>query len=274
MYKVGFQGKNGTFSDLAVDRFFAGKDFQKANYPNFKLIIKDLEEDKIDYALIPVENTTTGIISRTYDFFFDHDIYAIGEICIAIKEQLIALPGAELTDIQEVYSHPEALSQCSHFLATHPELRSIAFQDTSASVEHIKNCNDIHKAALASANAAAYYDLPILLKDVQDNDHNMTRFLCICHIPQKVEGANKISAMFILKHEAGSLFRLLEVFAKKNINLLKLESRPMPKHSFEYLFYLDFELLPGQPCIESLLAEASKHCVAHKLLGYYKAYEM
>lgn len=274
MLKVGFQGKNGTYSDLAVDYFFKDQQFIKVNYPNFKKIIYDIEHDVIDYALIPVENTTTGIISRTYDFFFDHEIYAVGEICIKIREQLIALPNARIEDIQEVYSHPEALSQCSSFFSKYPKMQSIAYQDTSASVEYILKCNDIHKAAIASEVAAKYYNLPILLNDIQDNNHNMTRFLCITHHKQKVEHANKVSAMFILKHKAGSLFKLLEVFAKYDINLLKLESRPLPHHNFEYLFYLDFELLPNGPSLDELLEIASNYCQKYKLLGYYKAFEM
>ena len=274
MLKVGFQGKNGTYSDLAVDNFFKGQQFTKVNYPNFKKIVYDIEHDIIDYALIPVENTTTGIISRTYDFFFDHELYAVGEICIKIKEELIALPNAKLEDIKEVYSHPEALSQCSTFFSNNPKIQSIAYQDTSASVEYILKCNDIHKAAIGSEVAAKYYNLPILLKDIQDNDHNMTRFLCITHHKQKVDGANKVSAMFILKHKAGSLFKLLEVFAKNDINLLKLESRPLPFHNFEYLFYIDFELLPNQPKLDEILKICTNYCQDYKLLGYYKASKM
>ncbi|MCI5773802.1 MAG: prephenate dehydratase [Erysipelotrichaceae bacterium] len=274
MLKVGFQGKNGTYSDLAVDLYFAKQKIQKYNYANFLSIVEDIENNKLDYALIPVENTTTGIISRTYDFFFKHQLYAVGEICLPIKEQLIGLANSDIEKIKEVYSHPEALGQCANFFAKYPHIKQIPYQDTSASVAYVKACNDPSKAALASVNAATYYDMAILASDVQDSDHNTTRFLCITHHYEKIKDANKISTMFILKHEAGSLYRLLEVFAKRGINLLKLESRPLPQHQFEYLFYLDFEARLNEEELANLLQETMKYCIDHKLLGHYQAYKM
>lgn len=268
--KVGYQGVNGTFSEIAVNNYFKGKDFEGVNYTNFINIVKDVEDGIIDYALLPVENTTTGIISRTYDLFKDYDIFAIGEINVLIEENLIVIKDTKLSDIKEVYSHPEVIGQCSQFFSNNPHLKAISYQDTAKSVEYIKKENDKSKAALASYLAAKYYGLDILLKNVQDNKNNMTRFLCVSKNKEVSEDADKISTMFVIKHEPGSLFRLLEIFAKNGINLLKLESRPIQGKLFEYCFYLDFDGNINDPKIIETLKQAEKTANYYKVLGCYR----
>lgn len=272
MKRVGYQGKNGTFSDIAVSEFFK-EPIEKVNYTNFKSIFKDVESGVIDYALVPVENTTTGIISRTYDLFKEYEVYAVGEINVPIIEHLIGLENTPIEDIKEVYSHPEALGQCEHFFQENPHIKSVAYQDTSASVEYVKKCNDKTKAALGSYLAAKYYELSILKEDVRDNKYNTTRFLCITHNSYITDDANKISTMFVLKHEAGSLYNVLRVFAQNNINLLKLESRPLPQKNFEYLFYLDFDGNMDHENVKKALKEVEDYCISYKILGCYKGDE-
>ncbi|MBR2066829.1 MAG: hypothetical protein IJ875_00955, partial [Solobacterium sp.] len=173
--KVGYQGTHGTFSEIAALQFFEDIDIEQIGYPNFKEIMRDVENEVLDYAVIPVENTTTGIIARTYDLFKDYDVFAVGEIDIPIQEDLVVLPGTKIEEIEEVYSHPEALSQCTSFFEQHPHIQSIPYQDTAKSVEYIKECKDKKKAALGSWRAREYYALESLMEKVQDSDHNMTR---------------------------------------------------------------------------------------------------
>lgn len=268
--RVGYQGVNGTFSEIAVNQYFKNQDFFSVNYKDFKNILNDVENGLIDYALIPIENTTTGIISRTYDLFKNYNIYVVGEINIKIEEQLLGIKGATLKDIKEIYSHPEALGQCSTFFGQNPNIKSIAFQDTAKSAEYVKNADDKSKAALASVLAKDYYGLEIIKENVQDNQNNVTRFFCISNKPEYSINANKISTMFILKHEVGSLFKLLELFYKNNINLLKLESRPIQGRLFEYCFYLDFDGNINEDKVKEVFSRIDEYCISYRLLGCYE----
>lgn len=273
--KVGFLGAYGTFSEIAVKQFFAGRRYSEANYANFTDLIHDAEKGLIDYAMLPVENTTTGIIYRTYDLLKDSEIYAVGEQNVRIDEHLIVIPGAKLEDIREVYTHPEPIEQCQGFFKEHPWIRPVSYQDTAKSVEYVKQCNDPSKAALASWLAAENYGLPILLRKVQDNHDNITRFFCVTHTSRvKVEEtANKISMYFVVSHEPGALFKVIEVFARHGINMLKLESRPIKGRIFEYCFYIDFDGNVNHPATKQALKEVAELCLEMKVLGCYKQAE-
>ncbi len=269
--KVGYQGKHGTFSEIAVLEYFAGQDIEPIGFTNFKDIFDACDEKKIDYALLPVENTTTGIISRTYDLFKYHHVFAVGEINVPIREDLIVVPGAKIEEIEEVYSHPEALSQCQKFFADHHYMQAIAYQDTAKSVEYIKECNTHTKAALGSKRAAEYYEMESLLSSVQDNQSNITRFLCVTRDAAVASDANKISLMLILKHQPGELYHILGILAKYNINLLKLESRPIPGQIFHYCFYIDFEGNLNDDATKDCLRVIEEYSEQVQVLGCYKA---
>lgn len=268
--RVGYQGAHGTFSEIAVTQFFEGRPIEACSYTNFPSIIHDVEEGALDYALLPVENTTTGIIYRTYDLLKDSPIFAVGEISVRIDEQLIGMPGTQMEDIREVYSHPEPLDQCQVFFAAHPWMKPIAYQDTAKSVEYVAQCQDPSKAALGSWLAAKYYKLPILKERVQDNQLNATRFFCVAPKPEAVPDADKISMYFVVNHEPGALSEVIQVFAKRGINMLKLESRPIRGRMFEYCFYIDFDgSLADQKTCEAI-DEVRCHCLELKVLGSYR----
>ncbi len=273
MNKVGFLGAYGTFSEIAVKQFFRGKNYTACSYTNFPDIIREIEQDQLDYAMLPIENTTTGIIYRTYDLLKDSDVFAVGEQNVRIEEHLIGLPGAKIEELREVYTHPEPIEQCRGFFNQHPWIRPIAFQDTAKSVEYVKQCQDPTKAALASWLAAEHYGLPILMSRVQDNQENITRFFCIAHHPQKIKGANKISMFFVVNHEPGALYHVIEVFARHGINMLKLESRPLKGRVFEYCFYIDFDGSTEQRSTQEALAEVRRLCIEMKILGCYPKVE-
>lgn len=271
---VGYQGTNGTFSEIAVMQFFSGRDYEPRNYRNFTDILNDCDNGTLDYALLPVENTTTGVIARTIDLFRNYGIHAVGEIIVPIRENLLVLPGTKIEDIKEVYSHPEALSQCQGFFEEHPYLSGVAFQDTARAAEYVKQCNDPAKAALASRRAGEYYGLESLMKGVQDSNRNMTRFLCVTEKNEINPDADKISLYFAVKHEPGSLYHVLGVLAEKNINMVKLESRPVPDKLFEYCFYLDFSGNLNEPRVKEALAEIRKRCTECRVLGCYPSWKL
>lgn len=269
--KVGYQGKHGTFSEIAVLNYFKGQEIIPVGFTNFKEIFNACDSGELDYALLPVENTTTGIIARTMDLFKYHKAFAIGEINVPIRQDLIVVPGTKLEEIKEVYSHPEALSQCQNFFMAHSYLQAIAYQDTAKSVEYIKECNTHEKAALGSQRAAEYYEMESLISSVQDSDSNITRFLCVTCKDEVPEDANKVSIMVTLKHRPGELYHILGILAEYNINLLKLESRPIPGQIFHYAFYIDFTGHINEPATKKCLEVIQEYSEEVRILGCYKA---
>ena len=271
MITVGYQGNHGTFSETAALEFFSGKDISAKGYPNFVKIMEDLEKHILDYGVLPVENTTTGIIARTYDLFKYYHIHIIGEVLVPIREHLIALPGTKEEEISRVYSHPEALSQCQKFFASHPSVHAVPYQDTAASVEYVKASGSHENAALGSRRAAEYYGMEILQKNVNDSLTNMTRFLVITWHDEEHADADKTSLMLVCRHEPGSLYKVLSVLAAAGINIVKLESRPIPGRLFEYLFYIDIIGNEKDPHVSQALEKMKAHCVELRSFGSYKA---
>lgn len=272
--KVGYQGVPGAFSQIAVHKFFKDTDYEEYMYSDFIDMFRAVDSGEIDYGMFPVENTTTGVIARTYDYFHDFNVYAVGEVVVPIRECLIVNPGTEFEKIHKVYSHPEALSQCSGFFRKNPQMRSVVYEDTALSVKYIKEEGDMTKAALASDLSAEIYDMEILLRDVQENDANMTRFLCVGNKPDYPKDADKISIRMVTSHTPGALYNALGIFASKNVNVLKLESRPIVGKVFEYCFYLDFAGNMNDPDIREVLRRLDYDCRELDIFGNYKSDEL
>ena len=268
---IGYQGVSGAFSETAVKTLFGGTDHDDRGYSDFISLFRDVESGVLDYAVVPVENTTTGIISRTYDHFQHFDVHIVGEAVIPIRECLIANPGTRLEDIREVYSHPEALAQCQRLFTQYRHMTPHAHEDTALSVSYIRDIGDHTKAALASELAAEKYGMEILLPDVQDSNVNMTRFLCITAKEEFPQDADKVSIRMVTAHTPGSLFNALGVFAALRINVLKLESRPIFGRVFEYCFYLDFAGNLNDPDVEEALRRLKYDCAELNIFGNYKA---
>ena len=233
-------------------------------------MFRDVENGTLDYAMFPVENTTTGIIARTYDHFQHYDVHIVGETVVPIKECLIGLPGTKLEEIKEVYSHPEALSQCQDLFMKYPWMSPHAHEDTALSVSYIRDAGDRSKAALASELAAETYGMEILLPKIQDNDANMTRFLCVTGRPEYPGDADKVSIRMVTAHTPGALFNALGVFASFRINVLKLESRPIYGRAFDYCFYLDFAGSLKDPDVQEAIRRLRYDCVELDVFGNYK----
>lgn len=217
--KVGYQGAHGTFSEIAVQRYFQGQNIEVCSYTNFYDILNDLDAGLLDAALLPVENSTTGTIYRTYDLLHEHRCCATGEQYVRIAQNLIGIPGSSVEQIKEVYSHPEALSQCSEFFRLHPQIKQVPYQDTAKSVEYIKELSVLSKAALASYLAAEDYGCQVLIADVNDLKSNTSHFLCVEMKMIVSKEANKIFLYLVVNYEVGALFKVSQVFAKHQINM-------------------------------------------------------
>ena len=268
---VGYQGVQGSYSEVAVIRYFGERDYTEMQYVGFPAMIQDVAYGKLDYAVFPVENTTTGLISRTYDLFQHYDIHVIGEVNIPIHHHLIGLPGAGLQDIREVYSHPEALSQCQAFLDANPQIKPVVYEDTALAVRYISGQNDLSKAALASRRAAEFYEMKVICESVYDNAANMTRFLIVTAKDETVADGNKISIMLTLPHVPGALYNALGIFASKNINVVKLESRPVQGKNWEYMFFIDFT---GDVCaagMDGVMRELMQAAYDLRFFGNFKS---
>ncbi len=237
--KVAYQGERGAYSEQAAWSLF-GKDIVVEPCPTFDAVFSAVEDGACDRGVVPVENSVAGSIHRNYDLLLRHDLHIVGECNLRISHCLIAHPGVSLAEIRRVYSHPQALAQCEQSLRELGEVEVIATHDTAGSVRLIKERGLDHAAAIAGEGAAALYGMAILRREFEDETINYTRFVGLGREPVTPEGESKTSLAFAGKNEPGLLFRCLSAFALRNIDLTKIESRPLRGVPWEYVFYLDF----------------------------------
>lgn len=237
---VGFYGVTGSFSEQALKEYFGEKVEAKA-ISEFEDIFLDLRYGKINYGVIPIENSSTGAISEVYDLLNKYNFYIIGEKYLKISQNLMGIKGSTLDEIKEVYSHRQGLEQSVEFLKGYKQWKLVPFNSTAKSAQLVKERQDKTLAAIASTKAAEIYGLQILQKNVNSNATNMTRFVVIGKDLETTHTSNKISTVLSTTHKAGSLYNVLKHFAESNINLLKIESRPIVDKPWEYFFYIDFE---------------------------------
>jgi chorismate mutase/prephenate dehydratase len=265
--KVAFQGERGAYSESAVFQFF-GADTQAKPCKDFKDVFDSVCTEETKFGVVPVENSLEGSITQNYDLFLKYNLKVCAEVIVKIEHCLIANPGTALENIKVVYSHPQALAQCRSFLEEFGR-ELISTYDTAGSVKMLKEKGLTSAAAIASERAANIYGMHILIKDIADNPENFTRFFVLSTEDSPVTRKNKTSIIFSAKHEPGSLYHALGEFAKRNINLTKIESRPTKKTAWEYNFYLDFEGHRTEPrCVEALKA-LEKYAIFVKILGSY-----
>jgi chorismate mutase/prephenate dehydratase len=264
---VAFQGERGAYSENAVFQFFGAKTEVKP-CQDFKDVFDSVCTGETKFGVVPVENSLEGSINQNYDLFLKYDLKVCGEVIVKIEHCLITNPGTALADIKVVYSHPQALAQCRSFLEDFGR-ELIPAYDTAGSVKMIKEKGLRNAAAIANERAANLYDMQILAKDIADNPENYTRFFILSTEDSPATGKDKTSIIFSAKHEPGSLYHAIGEFAKRNINLTKIESRPTKKTAWEYNFYLDFEGHRTEPqCAEALKA-LEKYAIFVKVLGSY-----
>ncbi len=267
MKTVAFQGEQGAYSESAVYQFF-GNDTRVKACNDFKDVFDSVCAGEAGFGVVPVENSLEGSITQNYDLFLRYDLKVCAEVIVKVEHCLIANPGTALEDIKVVYSHPQALGQCRNFLEDFGR-ELIPTYDTAGSVKMIKEKNLRNAAAIASERAASIYGMNILANDIADNPENYTRFFVLSIEDATPTGKDKTSIIFGAKHEPGSLYHALGEFAKRNINLTKIESRPTRQTPWEYNFYMDFEGHRTQPQCAETLVELEKFAVFVKVLGSY-----
>lgn len=265
--KVAYQGIEGSFSSIALNKFFGG-DIEKLNVLHFEDAFVLLQEKKVDYIILPIENSSTGAINEVYDLLEKYSAYIVGETYVPIVHNLIGTKEATLETIKEVYSHEQGFKQCSKFLKQY-DWKHYTYFNTAKSVEHVSQIKRSDFAAIGSKEAAEYYGLEIIEESIQNNDKNTTRFVILSNNQSTDEYANKLSLMIRLSHEPQSLYKVLEKIVKHNVNMIKIESRPVYDKPWEYLFYIDIEGSIRDVKIKSLLEEIEEVSHSMLILGNY-----
>jgi prephenate dehydratase len=272
--RVAFQGERGAFSEEAAVKLL-GEQIVAVPQPTFDATFAAVGRGLADYVLSPIENSLAGSVHRAFDLLVESGLSIIGEVVIPISLNLIALPGARLEQVTGIESHPVALAQCERFFRAHPGLKRIAAEDTAGSVREIMKAGDPARAAIASRRAAEIYGAEILIEHLEDDAENYTRFLLLSASAKgAVVAANKLSLVFQLPHQPGSLHRALGVFARRKINLMKIESRPVHGRPWEYRFYIDLQASASDSEVAAAIAELGNQAVNLKILGSYVAAEV
>ena len=237
--KIGCFGVPGSFTHQALEDYFEGRTYERQHYNLLEEVITAVSKGEVDYGVVPIENSSTGGITEVYDLLRKFDCSIVGERCLKIEQNLLGYGEATLNDIKKVYSHPQGLAQSKEFFKDHPQMEKIPYYSTSKSAETVAEQKDITLAAVAGKKAAELYGLKILAENINFNSNNSTRFVIITKAPEKVAGANKITVVFAVKHEAGSLYKTLGHLHHRGLNMLNIESRPMEGKSWEYFFHVD-----------------------------------
>ncbi|WP_026881859.1 chorismate mutase [Clostridium akagii] len=267
-YSVGFQGVPGSFSEEALIQYFGSNTISRS-FSEFQDVFEALQNGKIDYGVLPVENSSTGGITEVYELLRKYGLYITGEKCIKVSHNLLGIKGAKLEDITEVYSHPQAFQQSNVFFKNYPNLNLVPYYNTATSAELVSKKNSNTIAAVASEKAADLYNLDILEKNINYNTQNYTRFIVISKNVEVSENCNKISVVITVPHKTGSLYNILSNFAHNNLNMMKIESRPIEGKPWEYFFYIDFQGNLINPEIKKAVALIERNSSYFKLLGNY-----
>ena len=268
--KVAFQGEPGAYSEQAVFEYFGEVETQPSE--SFDAVFAEVTSGACEAGLIPIENSLAGSIHQNYDLLLRHDLHIIGEYPLRVHHCLIALPDVSKADIQKVISHPQALGQCAAYLrGLGVKIESV--YDTAGSVKMLKESGARDTAAIASRRAAEIYGMQVLEEGIEDNPENYTRFLAISKVPQTADGEAKTSIVFTLKNQPGALFKALSVFALRDIDLTKIESRPLQGKPWEYLFYIDFIGASEDETVRRALDHLSEYALMVRVLGSYPRYK-
>ena len=265
MTDVSFQGERGAYSEAAAKSFF-NEDVKTIPFSTFTEILENTSKDITEYAVLPVENSLEGSVGESYDLLYSTDLNATGEIYHRIEHCLIGL--GKMEEVDTVYSHPQALGQCRKFIQEN-NMKTIPTYDTAGSVKIIQELNEKKCACIASKTAAVIYNMPIITENIADNLNNYTRFLILSKKESAETGKDKTSIIFSIKHEPGSLYRIIENFNKNNVNLTKIESRPTKANVWEYNFHVDFEGHQKDIKVLEMLNKIKEETLFMKILGSY-----
>lgn len=265
MIQVSFQGERGAYSEAAAKIFFS-EEVRTLPHKTFAEALEKTSVGKSDFSVLPVENSIEGSVGESYDLLYSTSLNVTGETYHRIEHCLIG--NGEMDEIDTVYSHPQALGQCRRFIEE-KNLKTIPTYDTAGSVKIVKELNKNNCACIASKTASNLYQMPIIAEKIANNLNNYTRFLVLSKNKSSESGKDKTSIIFSIRHEPGSLFRIIENFHRNDVNLTKIESRPTKESAWEYNFYVDFEGHEDNPDISSMLDDISRETIFMKILGSY-----
>lgn len=280
--RVACFGEEGSYTEEAAIDYF-GEDFKELRKTDFRSVLntltqnKDSDNDTADFAVVPIENSSTGTIEDVAELISTLNLYIVGEVRVPVRHCLVGTKDSDINNIKAVYSHSQALMQCSEFLNTLNNTNNISLNEytsTAAAAKYVSEKGDNIIAAIASPRTAKLYGLKVLSDNITDNNCNTTRFAVTSPYPHIDEECNKISMVFTLKHESGELYRILGAFARCGLNLLKLESRPISDKPFEYRFYADITGNLLNQNVKSAIKEVISEVQSFKILGCYKEYKL
>ncbi len=264
---IACQGTDGAYSQIACDKIF--RDPQIMFYSSFEHVFTAIEKGMCKYGILPIENSTAGSVNKVYDLMINRNFHIVRSTRIKIDHSLLAKPGVRLYDIKEVFSQEQAIAQCSEFLKSMPGVKVTPCENTAIAAEMVANSERTDIAAISSRYCAGIYGLNSLAHSIQDAGNNHTRFICISKDLEIYPGADKTSVMMVLSHKPGALYRVLARFYSLGINLIKLESRPIPERDFEFMFYFDLETSVYSEEYARLMCELDGMCEDFKYLGSY-----
>ncbi len=266
--KIVYQGTQGAYSQLAMKAYF-GEDMEGYHVDTWRDAMEAICKGEADYAVLPIENSSAGIVGENFDLMLEYDNYIVAEQTIKIEHALLGLPDAEISDIRTVYSHPQALMQSVDFLDEHSEWERVSVKNTAVAAKQVVKEQRKDQAAIASEVSAELYGLKILKNNINYSDENSTRFIIVGGKKIRIKGAQKVSICFETAHESGSLYRMLSHFMFNNLNMVKIESRPMKDKSFEYRFFVDLQGNLGDGAVQNALRGLVEESLSMKVLGNY-----
>ena len=265
---VACQGVEGAYSQIAAERLFRSPNIMFFN--DWEKVFSAIEAGMCRYGVIPIENSTAGSVKKVYDLMISRNFKIVRTVRIKIDHSLLANKGAKLSEIKEIFSHEQAISQCSAFLSSlGPDVKITRVENTAKAAQMVAESGRTDVASISSRSCAIQYGLTTLASAIQDNGNNHTRFICITNKTEIYPGADRTSLMLVTPHKPGALYRILSRFNSLGINLIKLESRPIPERDFEFMFYFDLESSVYSPKLAQLLAELEQECEEFTYLGSY-----
>lgn len=264
---IACQGTEGANSQLACERVF--KNPTILFFSSFEAVFSAVQNGLCQYGVIPVENSTAGSVNAVYDLMLNYKFSIVRSVRMKIEHNLLVKPGTKMEDIREIYTHEQAINQCSKFIGSLKDVRVIPLENTAVGAKMVAESDRTDIAAIASKACMKYYDLKNLKQGIQDNDNNYTRFICISKNLEIYPGADRSSLMVTLEHEPGSLYKALSILNDQGINLLKLESRPIPNREFEFKFYFDIETSVYSSGLTNVLGNMPAVCDEFRYLGSY-----
>ena len=266
--RIVFQGTEGAYSQAAMEKYF-GNDINSFHVQTFRDAMEAIEEGSSDFAVLPIENSSAGAVNEVYDLLMEFENYIVGEVFLPIDHTLAGLPGTKLSDIERVYSHPQALMQSAKFLDDHRDWQQISVANTAVAAKKVLEDNVPTKAAICSAYAAEFYGLEVLEEKINHNSKNATRFIVVTNQKIFLKDATKISICLEGAHESGSLYHLLSHFIYNDLNMIKIESRPIEGRNWEYCFFIDFEGNMADGAVKNAIRGLREEARNLKILGNY-----